>query len=64
MILQVKVAVKCLKQDMLNDTNVFDDFVKEVNTMHMLDHPSLIRLYGVVISTPMKMVTCCFHLVI
>lgn len=41
---------------MLNDDNVFDDFVKEVNTMHMLDHPNLIRLYGIVISSPMKMV--------
>ena len=41
---------------MLNDENVFDDFVKEVNTMHMLDHPNLIRLYGIVISSPMKMV--------
>nr|XP_026694587.1 activated CDC42 kinase 1 isoform X3 [Ciona intestinalis] len=53
----VKVAVKCLKQEMLNDQSVFDDFVKEVNTMHMLDHPNLIRLYGIVISSPMKMVT-------
>ncbi|XP_076804091.1 activated CDC42 kinase 1-like isoform X2 [Clavelina lepadiformis] len=53
----IKVAVKCLKRDMLNDTSVFDDFVKEVNTMHMLDHPNLIRLYGIVISSPMKMVT-------
>nr|CAB3267143.1 activated CDC42 kinase 1 [Phallusia mammillata] len=53
----IKVAVKCLKQDMLHDTNVFDDFIKEVNTMHMLDHPNLIRLYGIVISSPMKMVT-------
>uniref|UniRef100_H2YGP9 Activated CDC42 kinase 1 n=1 Tax=Ciona savignyi TaxID=51511 RepID=H2YGP9_CIOSA len=53
----IKVAVKCLKQDMLNDSTVFDDFIKEVNTMHMLDHPNLIRLYGIVISSPMKMVT-------
>uniref|UniRef100_H2YGQ0 Protein kinase domain-containing protein n=1 Tax=Ciona savignyi TaxID=51511 RepID=H2YGQ0_CIOSA len=52
----IKVAVKCLKQDMLNDSTVFDDFIKEVNTMHMLDHPNLIRLYGIVISSPMKMV--------
>jgi len=42
---------------MLNDSTVYDDFVKEVNTMHMLDHPNLIRLYGIVISSPMKMVT-------
>ena len=60
-VLQIKVAVKCLKRDMLNDSMVFDDFIKEVNTMHMLDHPNLIRLYGVVISSPMKMVIICMR---
>lgn len=49
---------------MLTEPEVFEDFVKEVNAMHMLDHPNLIRLYGVVISSPMKMVRFfCFCLV-
>lgn len=51
------VAVKILKMNMLTEPAVFEDFVKEVNAMHLLDHPNLIRLYGVVISSPMKMVT-------
>ena len=34
----------------------FEDFVKEVNAMHSLDHPDLIRLYGVVLSSPLMMV--------
>lgn len=54
---QIAVAVKSLKMNMLTEPEVFEDFVKEVNAMHMLDHPNLIRLYGVVISSPMKMVT-------
>nr|XP_039251475.1 activated CDC42 kinase 1-like isoform X1 [Styela clava] len=53
----IAVAVKSLKLNMLTEPEVFEDFVKEVNAMHMLDHPNLIRLYGVVISSPMKMVT-------
>ncbi|XP_075928957.1 activated CDC42 kinase 1 isoform X2 [Petromyzon marinus] len=53
----VPVAVKCLKTDMLSAPEALEDFVKEVNTMHMLDHPNLIRLYGVILTYPMKMVT-------
>uniref|UniRef100_A0A8C5SHV9 non-specific protein-tyrosine kinase n=1 Tax=Laticauda laticaudata TaxID=8630 RepID=A0A8C5SHV9_LATLA len=34
-----------------------DDFIREANAMHSLDHVNLIRLYGVVLSNPMKMVT-------
>ncbi|XP_062844137.1 tyrosine kinase, non-receptor, 2b isoform X2 [Trichomycterus rosablanca] len=53
----VNVAVKCLKTDMLSQPDALDDFIREVNAMHSLDHQNLIRLYGVVLTHPMKMVT-------
>ena len=53
---QVSVAVKILKKDALALPGAFEDFVKEVNAMHSLDHPNLIRLYGVVLSSPLMMV--------
>jgi activated CDC42 kinase 1 len=34
----------------------FEDFVKEVQSMHALDHENLIRLYGIVLTQPMMMV--------
>ncbi|KAI5092647.1 activated CDC42 kinase 1 isoform X3, partial [Silurus meridionalis] len=55
--LQLNVAVKCLKTDVLNQPDALDDFIREVNAMHSLDHQNLIRLYGVVLTHPMKMVT-------
>uniref|UniRef100_A0A8C5QWJ9 non-specific protein-tyrosine kinase n=1 Tax=Leptobrachium leishanense TaxID=445787 RepID=A0A8C5QWJ9_9ANUR len=51
------VAVKCLKTDVLSQPDAMDDFIREVNAMHSLDHILLIRLYGVVLTHPMKMVT-------
>ncbi|KAI4904694.1 hypothetical protein NFI96_027264, partial [Prochilodus magdalenae] len=54
---QLNVAVKCLKTDVLNQPDALDDFIREVNAMHSLDHQNLIRLYGVVLTHPMKMVT-------
>nr|KAF6383986.1 tyrosine kinase non receptor 2 [Pipistrellus kuhlii] len=53
----VSVAVKCLKPDVLSQPEALDDFIREVNAMHSLDHRNLIRLYGVVLTPPMKMVT-------
>ncbi|XP_060718106.1 activated CDC42 kinase 1 [Tachysurus vachellii] len=53
----LNVAVKCLKTDLLDHTESLDDFIREVNAMHSLDHQNLIRLYGVVLTHPMKMVT-------
>lgn len=53
---QLNVAVKCLKTDVLSQPEALDDFIREVNAMHSLDHMNLIRLYGVVLSNPMKMV--------
>lgn len=37
------VAVKVLKAEALNQPGVFEDFIKEVQAMHVLDHPNLIR---------------------
>ncbi|CAC5362937.1 TNK2 [Mytilus coruscus] len=51
------VAVKILRKDVLALPGAFEDFVKEVNAMHTLSHPNLIRLYGIVLSTPLMMVT-------
>uniref|UniRef100_A0A8K9XSW7 non-specific protein-tyrosine kinase n=1 Tax=Oncorhynchus mykiss TaxID=8022 RepID=A0A8K9XSW7_ONCMY len=52
----LSVAVKCLKTDSVLDTEGLDDFIREVNAMHSLNHQNLIRLYGVVLTHPMKMV--------
>lgn len=49
--------MKCLKTDVLSQPEALDDFIREVNAMHSLDHRNLIRLYGVVLSHPMKMVS-------
>ncbi|XP_058495173.1 activated CDC42 kinase 1 isoform X2 [Solea solea] len=51
----LSVAVKCLKAGVL-DSEGLDDFIREVNAMHSLNHQNLIRLYGVVLTQPMKMV--------
>lgn len=56
------MAVKCLKTDVLNQPDALDDFICEVNAMHSLDHQNLIRLYGVVLTHPMKMVSVCSHI--
>ncbi|XP_070708909.1 activated CDC42 kinase 1 [Pempheris klunzingeri] len=52
----LSVAVKCLKGGVL-DSDGLDDFIREVNAMHSLNHQNLIRLYGIVLTQPMKMVT-------
>ncbi|KAK6965630.1 activated CDC42 kinase 1 [Biomphalaria glabrata] len=52
-----QVAVKILRVDALSQPGSFEDFVKEVNAMHTLKHNNLIHLYGVVLSTPLMMVT-------
>lgn len=54
----LEVALKILRKDVTSDPNAsFDDFVKEINVMHQLSHPNIIKLYGVVLSSPMMMVT-------
>lgn len=49
----VPVAVKILKADTLAQPGVIEDFFKEVQAMHTLNHPNLVRLHGVVLSQPM-----------
>lgn len=39
----IQVAVKVLKQDALFQPGIVEDFVKEVQAMHQLDDPHLIR---------------------
>ncbi|KAH8379079.1 hypothetical protein KR009_003014 [Drosophila setifemur] len=53
----VAVAVKVLKSDNLTQPGIIDDFFREVQAMHALDHSNLVRLYGVVLSQPMMMIT-------
>jgi len=53
-----EVAVKVLRRDILDEPGAsFNDFVKEISVMHQLNHPNIIRLYGIVLSSPMMMVT-------
>ncbi|XP_054656395.1 non-receptor tyrosine-protein kinase TNK1 [Dunckerocampus dactyliophorus] len=51
------VAVKSLRSSMCKQTETLTDFLLEVTTMQSLDHPHIIRLYGVVLTQPLKMVT-------
>uniref|UniRef100_A0A668AF04 Tyrosine kinase, non-receptor, 1 n=1 Tax=Myripristis murdjan TaxID=586833 RepID=A0A668AF04_9TELE len=51
------VAVKSLRSSVSRQTDTLTDFLQEVTTMQSLDHPNIIRLYGVVLTQPLKMVT-------
>nr|XP_036225045.1 uncharacterized protein LOC106624598 isoform X1 [Bactrocera oleae]XP_036225046.1 uncharacterized protein LOC106624598 isoform X1 [Bactrocera oleae]XP_036225047.1 uncharacterized protein LOC106624598 isoform X1 [Bactrocera oleae]XP_036225048.1 uncharacterized protein LOC106624598 isoform X1 [Bactrocera oleae]XP_036225049.1 uncharacterized protein LOC106624598 isoform X1 [Bactrocera oleae] len=53
----MSVAVKVLKSDNLTQPGIIGDFFREVQAMHALDHSNLVRLYGVVLSQPMMMIT-------
>lgn len=53
---QLPVAVKSLKTGPSEQANTLSDFLQEVTIMQTLDHPNLIRLYGVVLTQPLKMV--------
>ncbi|XP_024077554.2 activated CDC42 kinase 1-like, partial [Terrapene carolina triunguis] len=53
----LSVAVKSLRSDVSTDPLALVDFLNEVNAMSGLDHPHLLRLHGVVLSQPLKMVT-------
>lgn len=51
------VAVKSLRNSRSTQTDTLSDFLQEVSTMQSLNHPNIIRLYGVVLTQPLKMVT-------
>lgn len=51
------VAVKSLRNSRSAKSDTLSDFLQEVSTMQSLDHPNIIRLYGVVLTQPLKMVT-------
>ncbi|XP_060112469.1 non-receptor tyrosine-protein kinase TNK1 [Heteronotia binoei] len=53
----IPVAVKSLRSDVSSDPGALIDFLNEVNAMCFLDHPNLLRLHGVVLTQPLKMVT-------
>uniref|UniRef100_A0A3Q2Y024 Tyrosine kinase, non-receptor, 1 n=1 Tax=Hippocampus comes TaxID=109280 RepID=A0A3Q2Y024_HIPCM len=49
------VAVKSLRSSMSRHAETLTDFLQEVTSMQSLDHPHIIRLYGVVLTQPLKM---------
>ncbi|XP_030636356.1 non-receptor tyrosine-protein kinase TNK1 [Chanos chanos] len=51
------VAVKSLRSTVSRQADTLSDFLQEVTTMQSLDHVNIIRLYGVVLTQPLKMVT-------
>ncbi|XP_077445070.1 non-receptor tyrosine-protein kinase TNK1 isoform X2 [Stigmatopora argus] len=53
----IPVAVKSLRNSVSRHAETLTDFLQEVTGMQSLDHPHIIRLYGVVLTQPLKMVT-------
>ncbi len=51
------MAVKSLRGSSSRQRETLTDFLQEVTTMQSLDHPNIIRLYGVVLTQPLKMVS-------
>lgn len=51
----IPVAIKLLKADAFTQPGIYDDFRREVEAMHSLKHPNLIKLHGVVFH-PLMMV--------
>lgn len=43
---------------MSKGADLVTDFLQEVTIMQSLDHPNIIHLYGVVLTQPLKMVSC------
>ena len=62
--MQLNVAVKCLRawnEQAFQQMQM--EFIKEANAMSLLDHPHIIRLYGVVLSAPMMLVSFFFLII-
>ncbi len=65
------MAVKILKSEGMESStggnsgfSLLEEFIREVNALHVLDHPNLIRLYGVVLSSKLCMVFQLFRLIL
>lgn len=43
---------------MSREADLVTDFLQEVTIMQSLEHLNIIRLYGVVLTQPLKMVSC------
>lgn len=46
-LLQLQVAIKCLGNERMTSNST--EFLKEAAVMHSIDHPNIVRLYGVVL---------------
>lgn len=44
---QLQVAIKCLGQERMTSNST--EFLKEAAVMHSIEHPNIVRLYGVVL---------------
>lgn len=44
---RIQVAVKCLSRDRMQSNMV--EFLKEASIMHNIDHPNIVRFFGVVL---------------
>ena len=51
------VAVKVLKRDIITSDQILEDFIREVNVMHSLNHQHLVKLHGVCLGPQHMMVT-------
>lgn len=46
-IFQLQVAIKCLGHERMTSNST--EFLKEAAVMHSIEHPNIVRLYGVVL---------------
>lgn len=54
----IPVAVKVLKESTgANLPGMLQEFVREVQSINLLRHPNLIKLHGIVLGSPLMMVT-------
>jgi len=55
--IQLKVAIKVLTDN--DDVTFLTEFLKEANVMLKLQHPNIIKMYGVIL-TPTRLVRQCY----
>lgn len=46
---RIQVAIKCLARERMQNNTI--EFLKEAAIMHSIDHPHIVRLFGVVLDT-------------